>query len=249
MPHGGRQGGGTMNLEGLPVERGFRLRGASMTRLETFADAAFAFAVTLLVISVDDVPSSYREFQTALQSVPAFFACFAQLVMFWIGHRRWSRCYGLDDSVSLWLTMLLIAGVLVLVYPLRVVFSLGMGALSGGWLPIAFPMRPEDTASTFVFYGLAFASLSGVILALYIRAWRLREALRLNAVERVDTRTSMNFWTILCATGLTSSLIALSVPPAMVGLAGWFYFWLFFGLGGFLWRTGRRRRQALLNRV
>ena len=109
-------------------------------------------------------------------------------------------------------------------------------------------MRQEDIASAFVFYGLAFASLSGVVLALYIRAWRLRETLRLDAVERFDTRTGMDFWTILCATGLTSSLIALSVPPATVGLAGWFYFWLFFGLGGLLWRAGRRRR-ALLNRA
>ena len=225
------------------AEQAFRLRGESMTRLETFADAAFAFAVTLLVISVDDVPSSYQEFQSALKSVPAFFACFAQLIMFWIGHRRWSRCYGLDDAVSLWLTMLLIAGVLVLVYPLRVVFSLGLGVLSRGWLPIAFPMQQDDIAAVFVFYGLAFAVLSGVILALYVRAWRLRGALRLNTIECFDTRTSMTFWSILCATGLISSMIALSVPAAIVGVAGWFYFWLFFGMSGFFWWVARQRRQ------
>lgn len=32
---------------------GFRLRGLDMTRIETFTDAAFAFALTLLVISID----------------------------------------------------------------------------------------------------------------------------------------------------------------------------------------------------
>ena len=32
-----------------PVEHGFRMRGLQMTRVETFTDAAFAFAVTLLV--------------------------------------------------------------------------------------------------------------------------------------------------------------------------------------------------------
>ena len=32
----------------------FRLRGQSMTRMETFVDAAFAFSVTMLVISVDN---------------------------------------------------------------------------------------------------------------------------------------------------------------------------------------------------
>ena len=33
-----------------------------MTRLETFVDAAFAFAVTLLVISIDNIPDSYDDF-------------------------------------------------------------------------------------------------------------------------------------------------------------------------------------------
>ena len=73
-----------------------------------------AIAVTLLVISVDDVPSSYEEFVQALKSVPAFVACFLQLVIFWLGHRRWSELYGLDDARSVWLSFMLIMGVLVL---------------------------------------------------------------------------------------------------------------------------------------
>jgi hypothetical protein len=36
------------NLDALPRLGGFRLRGLEMNRLETFIDAAFAFAVTLL---------------------------------------------------------------------------------------------------------------------------------------------------------------------------------------------------------
>lgn len=39
-------------LSALPARRGFRQRGMEMTRLETFTDAAFAFAVTLLLIFV-----------------------------------------------------------------------------------------------------------------------------------------------------------------------------------------------------
>ena len=45
-------------LASLPDKNGIRQRGMDMTRLETFTDAAFAFAVTLLVISVDDVPGN-----------------------------------------------------------------------------------------------------------------------------------------------------------------------------------------------
>jgi len=39
------------DLDALPRLNGFRLRGIAMTRLETFIDAAFAFAITMLVIA------------------------------------------------------------------------------------------------------------------------------------------------------------------------------------------------------
>ena len=64
-------------LEELPEAHGFRLRGAEMTRLETFIDAAFAFAMTMVVISVNEVPRDYGELVTALEGVPAFAAGFA----------------------------------------------------------------------------------------------------------------------------------------------------------------------------
>src|SRR6476646_1784730 len=44
------------NLDELPRLRGFRLRGIEMTRLETFIDAAFAFAVTVMVIAGERAP-------------------------------------------------------------------------------------------------------------------------------------------------------------------------------------------------
>ena len=233
-----------MNLENLPVEKGFRIRGASMTRVETFADAAFAFALTLLVISVDDVPSSYAEFQAALKSVPVFFACLGQMIMFWIGHHKWSRRYGLDDLVSLWLTVFLIAGLLVLVYPLRVVMSLGFGQVSGGWLPTAFEVTTGQISTIFVFYGLAFASLSGIILGLYAYAWQRRELLELNELERFDTVQSVTLWAALSSIGLVSSLIAFLNPTDDSGLAGWFYWSLFVP---FVWinARARSRRRAL----
>jgi len=48
-------------LSRLPNKDGFRLRGLEMTRLETYSDTAFAFATTLLVISVGSLPGSYQE--------------------------------------------------------------------------------------------------------------------------------------------------------------------------------------------
>lgn len=48
-------------LSSLPIVGGYRLRGESMTRIEVFSDAAFAFSVTMLVISLSTIPQSYSE--------------------------------------------------------------------------------------------------------------------------------------------------------------------------------------------
>jgi len=45
------------DLDALPRLGGFRLRGIAMTRLETFIDAAFAFAMTMLVIAASKFPT------------------------------------------------------------------------------------------------------------------------------------------------------------------------------------------------
>jgi hypothetical protein len=36
-------------IKQCPDEKGFRMRGEAMTRIEVFVDAAFAFAVTMIV--------------------------------------------------------------------------------------------------------------------------------------------------------------------------------------------------------
>src|SRR4029077_18070791 len=44
------------DLDAMPRLGGFPLRGIAMTRLETFTDAAFAFAITMLVIATQQIP-------------------------------------------------------------------------------------------------------------------------------------------------------------------------------------------------
>jgi len=97
----------------------FYHRGRDMTRLEAFIDAAFAFALTLLVISFDAVPQSFDELVAALRSVPAFLFAFSILAMFWIAHRNWSIRYGLDTTFAILVSLALIFVLLVYVCPLR----------------------------------------------------------------------------------------------------------------------------------
>ena len=93
-----------------------------MTRLETFTDAAFAFAVTLLVVGGgDSVPANFTEMVLALKQVPAFAASFANIMLFWYAHHVWSRRFGLDDTASIFLSLVLIFVVLIYVYPLKAI--------------------------------------------------------------------------------------------------------------------------------
>ncbi|MFT5840861.1 MAG: hypothetical protein ACI9UT_003375 [Flavobacteriales bacterium] len=58
------------------------MRGENMTRIETFVAAAFAFAVTMLVISVGAVPETMQGFVDSTKQIPSFSASCA-LIM-WI---------------------------------------------------------------------------------------------------------------------------------------------------------------------
>ena len=53
-------------------EEGRIIRGDNMTRIETFVDAAFAFALTMLVISIGEVPKSPPELFELSKAIPAF---------------------------------------------------------------------------------------------------------------------------------------------------------------------------------
>src|SRR3546814_2568670 len=184
--------GGAMNATGEAqaprMADGFVHRGRQVTRLETFVDAAFAFAVTLLVISIDEIPDSRAALVLALKAVPSFAACFAMIAMFWAAHARWSRRYGFDDAASTTLSLLLVFVVLVYVYPLRLQFGVFFAWVTGGWLPS--PMRIKSAADVgfmFLVYGLAFAMMSLCMLGLYAHAWRRRDAVGLDAGERART--------------------------------------------------------------
>ena len=210
----------------LPVVDGFRQRGAGMTRLETFADAAFAFAVTLLVIGGGDaIPTSFDEMVLAMKQVPAFAASFANIMLFWYAHHRWSRRYGLEGPGSVVLTLLLIFVVLVYVYPLKAIYSGALEFFSGGYLDSYFEMSSiDDLRDMFVIFGTGYAALSGVIVLLNRHALGRSEALALSPLERYQTVTEIQQWLINMIVPLISVVLAIVMPDGLVVVAGLSYF-------------------------
>ena len=243
-----------MDLNGLPLEDGFRLRGAQVTRLETFVDAAFAFSLTLLVIFFNELPDTVAELRDALRRVPTFAVCFVLLAMFWAAHNRWSRRYGLDDTRSTVLSLALVLVVLVFVYPLRMVTSAGLSLLTAGWVPNELGGLGSnwllDLQTVFMVYALGFGLMSGLAWQLNAHALRRGDALALDAHERYETISEIGIHRIMtgaAAASVVLSLLVLAWPPArsfgvLVGAPMWAYAAM--GIAIFVYANGRQRRRA-----
>ncbi len=226
----------------------FRHRGADMTRLETFVDASFAFAVTLLVIGGgDSVPTTYQGFVDAMQQIPAFAVSFANIMLFWYAHHVWSRRFGLEDTRSILLSLVLVFIVLVYVYPLKAIYSGAMHFFSGGRLDAYVELSPADgdLRTMFIVFGIAYASLSAVIVLLNRHALKLADALQLSVIERFDTRTVIWYWSIGVFVPTLSIIAALVVENPNSPIAG-FTYWLFAILFPIVGITRGKRRNALL---
>jgi hypothetical protein len=212
------------DLDSLPRLKGFRLRGIEMTRLETFIDAAFAFAVTMLVISNGQVPDDIQALLIAFKNVPAFVASIAVLSIFWRGHWLWSRRFGLEDGVSILISWTMLVTILIYVYPLRMLFSGMFYYITAHSVGQAIAAHTEgQLRALFAIYGLGFSAIALEVLLLNLRAWRLRDALRLNDHERSMTRAEIAGWSLPATVGLISLVLALTLPLEYVQWSGWIY--------------------------
>ena len=211
-------------LAALPVRGHVRQRGQGMTRLETFCDAAFAFAVTMLVIAGGAVPTSYAALVEALNDVPAFLAGFAAIGSIWIAHRRWSRYYGLEDGWTTLISLAMVFVMLVYVYPLRMVASaFSAFVFQDPALSLFEVRRAGELTGLFVIYGLGFAVQMEMLALLYLRALKAAGPLGLDTVERRCTRHEIDRHGLLALTGLASALWAGLLPPRLGIWAGFVY--------------------------
>lgn len=199
-------------------------RGARTTRLETFVDAAFAFALTMLVVSVGDMPRTHAELLLALKAIPAFAASFALIVMFWHAHYRWSRRYGLEDGASVLLSLLLVFTVLVFLYPLKMMMLGAFAFFTSGYLPSPIKLSStREVIDLFVWFAVAFSAMSFFLVLLFRRALVIHLDPPLSSIEILFTKLEIKIWLTSVVIGVVSGLIGLLAPGKLSQLAPWVY--------------------------
>jgi hypothetical protein len=71
---------------------------------------------------------------------------------------------------------------------------------------------------------LGFTAIALEMVLLNLRAWQLREPLRLNARERAMTFNEVTGWSVPVGVGLVSLVLALCLPGKQIQWSGWIYF-------------------------
>src|ERR1017187_3521217 len=105
-----------MAEKGVGEQRGFRWRGGEITRFEGLSDAVFAFAVTLLIVSLE-VPRTFTDLLLTMRGFVAFAICFVLLMAVWYQQYIFFRRYALQDVWTIVMNSALLFVVLFYIYP------------------------------------------------------------------------------------------------------------------------------------
>jgi uncharacterized membrane protein len=228
----------------------FRWRSEEISRIEGLSDAVFGFAITLLVVSLE-VPKTFNELVGAMSGFGAFAISFALLFLVWYNQNKFFRRYGLQDTITIVLTAVLLFVVLFYVYPLKFLFTFLVSKFTGGHGDVRLPNgniesmieNEAQMGTLMVIFGVGYLAIFLVFVLLHIHAYRKRHQLELNELETFDTIGSIQEAGLNCAIALLSISMVWFGGPRMAGLAGLAYMLtgIVMAIHGFI--TGARRKK------
>jgi hypothetical protein len=227
----------------------FRWRSHEISRIEGLSDAVFAFAVTLLVVSLE-VPKTFTELTLAMRGFGAFAISFMLLLFIWFNHYKYFRRYGLQDNITVVLNAVLLFVVLFYVYPLKFLFAYLVNVFTGGHGEVRLPngnieamVEAGEMPQLMIIFGIGYVAIFAVFILLYWHAFSRRAELELNELEIFDTRTSMLEAALNCSIGLISIAVAYLGGVKYGALAGPVYMLLAVVMTVNGAMTGKRRRS------
>ena len=198
------------------------MRGAAISRLDVFSDVVLGIALVLLVVSLA-IPRNFTQLRSPTPAFITSAVCFLMLINVWFSHYVFFRRYGLNDRLTVALNAALLGLVLFCVYPLKFLYTTLFT-----WL-VRSDLSPRFAAAVqingmLVLYALGFAAVFFLIAALYWNAWRHRQLLELNGLERLLTVSSIVNALGMAAIGLVACLAALLLPASWALYSAILYF-------------------------
>ena len=216
------------------LDPNFRYRGLNQTRIETFSDAVFAVAFTLVVLS-SAVPETFSELRKSIHDIIPSFICIVLIVVIWYQHYVYYLRYGLQNTKTVTINTFLLFLLLIYVYPLKFLARF-LVELYGGLIfgrPDNFmnnfggEMNSENMTLLMTAYGAGATLIFMSMTWLYREAYKKREELELNEYETFSTKVSL--WQNL----LMSTIPFLSTIVAFLHPFG--YGSLNFAIAGFIY--------------
>ncbi|EMR04783.1 TMEM175 family protein [Cesiribacter andamanensis] len=230
---------------GLSTE--FRNRGEQSSRLEAFSDAVFALALTLVIISAQP-PGTFQELMGFFGELVSFLFCIALITLIWHQHFKFFLRYGFRSTYIVFLNTILLATVLIYVYPLRFLSRLlQLMFITNDSEAVRQMIEYAEIPQLMVIYGSGIALIFFLFALMYYYALRQAKVLQLTALERFDTRSSIVENLLMGVVPVFSVVLALLLRQypwsgLVSGLAYFLYTPLMFYFG---YRVGKQRRQLL----
>lgn len=195
----------------------FRWRSREISRLEGLSDAVFGFAITLLIVALE-VPRTSGQLLEAMRGFISFALTFTILYILWYRQFVFFRRYNLEDRTTAILNGALLFVVLFFVFPLKFLLGTLVNRLMGAGRMVRLEngtleptIRPEHMTPMLSVYGLGFAAVFAIFALLHVHAWRKRDELELNELERLDTRQAIQVFTYAAGLGLVTVAYANAV--------------------------------------
>jgi Endosomal/lysosomal potassium channel TMEM175 len=205
---------------------GARKRDFEIQRIETFSDGVFAFAITLLIVSLE-VPKTFEDLLTSMRGFFPFAISFAVLISIWSEQHRFFRKYGMEDGLTIVLNSALLFIVLFYTYPLKFLFTLMFSEQIYG--PNKSPMKitGHQIPTLMMIYALGFVAIYFLFFLLHLNAYKKSSKLGFTPLKKFDCKTDIYKEIIMGSTGVCSLIVSLLLKDEKSGFAGYLYMLIF----------------------
>ncbi len=225
-----------------------RKRDFEVQRIETFSDGVFAFAITLLIVSLQ-VPESFEELLTNMRGFFAFGISFTILISIWAEQHRFFRSYGMEDGLTIVLNGALLFIVLFYTYPLKFLFTLIFSNQIYGPHNSPFKITQHQLPTLMMIYALGFIAIYTLFLLMYFNVFKKSNQLGFTPVEIFDCKSSIYKEIIMIVTGLCALVFGFLLTDKESGSSGMIYVLILPAISIFYAIRKRIRRKLFPRKV